>query len=393
MASKKEMIVPDDLESLRSRYRIPDSVELSAPREGETLRDHHDGSICLNEWMFKAGVRIPFDFGVSKLLPLVRFRFTADHQFWASLLSRKVTLGYVTFTRKQNTKIVLNLLGKEFLQHPLAGPSPLFIQGRSEAKSMTFLIPLDWTGRRSPRIFRAFASISKSRRKSWSSVGHGDAFPKFSPRCPLNLKASEGSLLKADLSDEPPRENVLDQPEDLPLASLNAPSHPKLSVLALQVRLAKCVRLSMGHPRVWDPFGTSRIIDEEEHQRIIAAGKLPEQTRVAQRRLMPRLVALRERLEVELERRQVEGIAEGQRHFFFPLLKMSYRVNRAEALREQIEGAVLELRSVLDVTRAEQNEAHDSTEGVYLAKQDLKRALAEVITEAGYNTPGFCKIL
>ncbi|KAL5980805.1 hypothetical protein ACLOJK_028716 [Asimina triloba] len=54
---KKGMIVSDNLASLRSYYRISDCVELLAPSEGETLRDHRKGCICLNEWMLKAGQR------------------------------------------------------------------------------------------------------------------------------------------------------------------------------------------------------------------------------------------------------------------------------------------------------------------------------------------------
>ncbi|KAL5996415.1 hypothetical protein ACLOJK_026493 [Asimina triloba] len=43
-------------------------IELSAPKEGETLQDHHDCSIFLNEWMFKVGVQIPFEFSILELL-------------------------------------------------------------------------------------------------------------------------------------------------------------------------------------------------------------------------------------------------------------------------------------------------------------------------------------
>ncbi|KAL6001328.1 hypothetical protein ACLOJK_007062 [Asimina triloba] len=111
------MILADDVASLRLRYHIPNNVELSAPREGETLPDHHDDNISLNKWTFKVRVQIPFDFGVSELLHAfdaapIQFckwrKCRADHRFWASLLSRKVMLGCVTFARKRNTKIILN---------------------------------------------------------------------------------------------------------------------------------------------------------------------------------------------------------------------------------------------------------------------------------------------
>ncbi|KAL6000693.1 hypothetical protein ACLOJK_006419 [Asimina triloba] len=57
-----------DLASLRSRYHIPDYFELLAPSARETFRSHYEGCVCLNEWMFKAGVRIPFDFDILELL-------------------------------------------------------------------------------------------------------------------------------------------------------------------------------------------------------------------------------------------------------------------------------------------------------------------------------------
>ncbi|KAL5986380.1 hypothetical protein ACLOJK_014713, partial [Asimina triloba] len=59
MLGKKWMITLEELVSLRSRYLIPDFFELLAPLEGETLSSHCKGCVCLNEWMFKARVRIP----------------------------------------------------------------------------------------------------------------------------------------------------------------------------------------------------------------------------------------------------------------------------------------------------------------------------------------------
>ncbi|KAL5985043.1 hypothetical protein ACLOJK_038880 [Asimina triloba] len=60
-------------------------------------------------------------------------------------------------------------------------------------------------------------------------------------------------------------------------------------------------------------------------------------------------------------------MTEGEQRFFFHLLEMGHRINRAEALREQAEGVVSKLRLVLDVMRAELDEA--------------QRALAEATTE------------
>ncbi|KAL6005064.1 hypothetical protein ACLOJK_005625 [Asimina triloba] len=61
MTGKKGMIMSEELVSLRSRYLIPNFFELLAPLEGETLKSHCEGYVCLNEWMFKAGIRIPLE--------------------------------------------------------------------------------------------------------------------------------------------------------------------------------------------------------------------------------------------------------------------------------------------------------------------------------------------
>ncbi|KAL6009567.1 hypothetical protein ACLOJK_022797 [Asimina triloba] len=97
MTGKKGMITFEELVSLRSRYLIPDFFEFLAPLEGETLRSHCKGRVCPNKWMFKAGVWIPLE------------RYRDDQPFWASLLSRKVILGGISFIGKRTTKIVLNL--------------------------------------------------------------------------------------------------------------------------------------------------------------------------------------------------------------------------------------------------------------------------------------------
>ncbi|KAL6001278.1 hypothetical protein ACLOJK_007010 [Asimina triloba] len=89
MTGKKWMITSEELVSLRLRYLILNFCESLAPLEGETLRSHREGCVCLNEWMFKAGVHIPLEFGISKLL--------------------NVILGGISFAGKRTTKIVSNL--------------------------------------------------------------------------------------------------------------------------------------------------------------------------------------------------------------------------------------------------------------------------------------------
>ncbi|KAL5975352.1 hypothetical protein ACLOJK_019674 [Asimina triloba] len=67
-----------------------------APEPHETLRHHHPGCIYLNEFMFKAEIRIPFKFGIADLLQ--------------ALFISKLLQGYVTFAGKGNAKLIDNLL-------------------------------------------------------------------------------------------------------------------------------------------------------------------------------------------------------------------------------------------------------------------------------------------
>ncbi|KAL5988881.1 hypothetical protein ACLOJK_026983 [Asimina triloba] len=144
--------------------------------------------------------------------------------------------------------------------------------------------------------------------------------------------------------------------------------------------LGERVCLSVGHSWVWDLFGTSRLMSKEECWRVITIGKRLKETGVVQvsREILRQEANVpsewefleealararnmtRERLEVELEQRWAERMVEGERQFFFQLLEI-----------------------ILDVTRAEQDEACDDAEGISLAKQDLKRALAKATMEAG----------
>ncbi|KAL6008860.1 hypothetical protein ACLOJK_022086 [Asimina triloba] len=51
-----------------AHYQILSNIELLALEPHETLRHHRPKCICLNEFMFKAGIRIPFEFRVAALL-------------------------------------------------------------------------------------------------------------------------------------------------------------------------------------------------------------------------------------------------------------------------------------------------------------------------------------
>ncbi|KAL5973142.1 hypothetical protein ACLOJK_037169 [Asimina triloba] len=132
MTGKKGIMTTEDLVSLRLCYHILDLFELLAPSEGETLRSHCKGCVCLNEWMFKAGVRIPLEFGILELLSTFSAtpiqilpnswriiqsvlwfcewrKCRANRHLWVSLISRKVILVSVSFAGKRNTKIIPNL--------------------------------------------------------------------------------------------------------------------------------------------------------------------------------------------------------------------------------------------------------------------------------------------
>ncbi|KAL5978935.1 hypothetical protein ACLOJK_018830 [Asimina triloba] len=64
----RRLVSSKDLTLIRDCYRIPRGIILSAPELHETPRDHRSGHICLNESMLKAGVLIPFKFGIVKLM-------------------------------------------------------------------------------------------------------------------------------------------------------------------------------------------------------------------------------------------------------------------------------------------------------------------------------------
>ncbi|KAL5985856.1 hypothetical protein ACLOJK_027845 [Asimina triloba] len=106
-----------DLVLIRDCYEISSGIDLSTPEPHETPRDHRPGYICLNEFIFEAGFRIPFEFGVADLLQGFRAvswfcewkECRAYRYFWRALLVRKSLQGYVTFARKGNAELIDNL--------------------------------------------------------------------------------------------------------------------------------------------------------------------------------------------------------------------------------------------------------------------------------------------
>ncbi|KAL6003216.1 hypothetical protein ACLOJK_023439 [Asimina triloba] len=131
MEGKKRIITFEDLKSIWSCNQISDNIELLASELRETLQDHQNDCICLNKFIFKVGVQVPFEFSITDLLyvfgttpihltpnswkiiqTIVWFcewrRCSTNHHFWRFLLSRKVIQGLVTFTGKHKNKVVNN---------------------------------------------------------------------------------------------------------------------------------------------------------------------------------------------------------------------------------------------------------------------------------------------
>ncbi|KAL6012242.1 hypothetical protein ACLOJK_002720 [Asimina triloba] len=67
MAGRKGIITFEDLAFIRSCYQISYNIELLVSKQGETFRDHRPNCICLNEYMFKVRVYVPFEHGIAKL--------------------------------------------------------------------------------------------------------------------------------------------------------------------------------------------------------------------------------------------------------------------------------------------------------------------------------------
>ncbi|KAL6001697.1 hypothetical protein ACLOJK_007437 [Asimina triloba] len=60
---ERGLISFDDLALNKDRYEILGDIDSSAPELYETPWDDRPGYICLNEFIFKVGIRIPFEFG------------------------------------------------------------------------------------------------------------------------------------------------------------------------------------------------------------------------------------------------------------------------------------------------------------------------------------------
>ncbi|KAL5986985.1 hypothetical protein ACLOJK_015320 [Asimina triloba] len=103
------LISSEDLALIRDCYEILSNIVLSTSKPHETPRDRRPGYICMNEFMFKTGVQIPFEFGVADLLQGFRKGYRADRYFLRALLVRKSIQGYVTFIGKGDAELIDNL--------------------------------------------------------------------------------------------------------------------------------------------------------------------------------------------------------------------------------------------------------------------------------------------
>ncbi|KAL5992819.1 hypothetical protein ACLOJK_013738 [Asimina triloba] len=65
---EEQLIIPKDLDVIWEGYGIPVNIILSAPTLHETSLDHRPEHLCLNEYMLRVGVQIPFEFRVAEAL-------------------------------------------------------------------------------------------------------------------------------------------------------------------------------------------------------------------------------------------------------------------------------------------------------------------------------------
>ncbi|KAL5989124.1 hypothetical protein ACLOJK_027226 [Asimina triloba] len=431
MAEKMGMIVPNDLAFLRSRYCIPNCVELLARLEGETLQDHPPTQL-------QGGPDLGFT------------QFLEDHS--VSIVVLKVMLGCITFIRKWNMKIVLNLTDSvpewklQFFYarfeeaedlplpgvptaSPLGGPegrlygeasgpslgthssiegSPSLVLRRPSYKAQLEEHPKKMKRLEEEDLQASLALSRKEAHRSGlfvtlpeASVDPTSLGSTLSPVLVVDIGANTTSpilILEFETFDAPGQEDVKElQRHRGPCRSVMRTR--ELSELEDRVCLidwcasrakyhyhvlGKHAHLPMRRSHEQDRFKMNSIMDEVERRKIIAKVKCPKEVGIEQ--------ASQEVLSFiqgswhdgreardERERCQVEGMTDGERHFFFQLLEMGRRVNRVEALREEAEGAILEFCSVFNATRAELDKARDDPEGISLAKQDLERALASLL--------------
>ncbi|KAL6002938.1 hypothetical protein ACLOJK_023160 [Asimina triloba] len=143
-----------------------------------------------------------------------------------------------------------------------------------------------------------------------------------------------------------------------------------LNWVRLESFIAITFRLSVGRPHAWDRFRISIIMDEKEHRKIIVIGKHLEETRVEQ--VFQEVLRSNASVPSEWEFSE-ETLAKAH-----DMVRERLKIERE---RCRVEGAILELRSVLEATRAELDERRNDIEGIFLAKQDLERALAKATTK------------
>ncbi|KAL5986370.1 hypothetical protein ACLOJK_014703 [Asimina triloba] len=121
----------EDLGMIRDSYNIPNSIIKLPLASHETSRDYHPRHLCLNEYMLRAGVRVPCEFGVAEALVAFhvsptrvtphswkviqamawfceRGGYWVDGYLWRELLVCRLLRGYAVFSRRGDVKTIDN---------------------------------------------------------------------------------------------------------------------------------------------------------------------------------------------------------------------------------------------------------------------------------------------
>ncbi|KAL5987361.1 hypothetical protein ACLOJK_038526 [Asimina triloba] len=260
----------------------------------ESLRHHCLMWIYLNEFMFKAGVRIPFEFGVDELL---------------ALLSRNLLHGYVTFTGKGNTKLVNNLIdlvpewkSKFFYARLEMGDSSMIGLGWGKTDGVS---PID--GRRScPR--------------------------KLLPHARLEFYDLERRIHSIDGCSSPTDYRFHILGKFPPIARdhliMDADEHRRITEAG---KLSNDILHPDKLPSVWECLTTTFSAALSE-----ARSKTKEE------------------LKALLEQRYAKDTVEGEQRFFYELQEMGQRANRTVALEVKAINAAKTLHQDLYATQLEQ---------------------------------------
>ncbi|KAL5973113.1 hypothetical protein ACLOJK_037139, partial [Asimina triloba] len=129
--AKEQLVTSEDLDVIRDNYNIPSNIILLPPASHETSQEYHPRHLCLNEYMLRAGVRVPFEFRVAKALLAFHISPTrvtphswkviqamvwfyerrgclTDQYLWRELLICRSLQGYMAFSAWDDVKAIDN---------------------------------------------------------------------------------------------------------------------------------------------------------------------------------------------------------------------------------------------------------------------------------------------